>query len=87
MWCSCDPAPPSCTCPAASVSPHKALEADPTQSPNAGTSPFLQFIEIPAMDSPKTCTELQNKFQKRKEKENRTRFRMLDHTAHMTIGF
>lgn len=45
------------TCPAASVRPHKALEADPTQSPNAGTSPFLQFIEIPAIDSPRTWTE------------------------------
>lgn len=32
-----------CTCPAASVSPHRAFEADPTQSPNAGTSPVLQF--------------------------------------------
>lgn len=42
------------TCPAASVRPHKALEADPTQSPKAVTSPFLQFIEIPAIDSPRT---------------------------------
>lgn len=45
------------TCPAASVRPHKALEADATQSPNTATSPFLQFMEIPAMDSPRTWTE------------------------------
>ena len=43
------------TCPAASVSPHRALDATPTLSPNAGTSPVLQFCEIPAMDSPRTC--------------------------------
>ena len=45
------------TCPAASVRPHRAFDADPTQSPNAATSPFLQFIEIPVMDSPRTWTE------------------------------
>lgn len=43
-----------CTCPAASVRPHRALDADPTQSPKADTSPVLQFWEIPAMDSPRT---------------------------------
>lgn len=32
-----------CTCPAASVRPHRAFEAEPTQSPNDGTSPVLQF--------------------------------------------
>lgn len=42
------------TWPAASVSPHSALDATPTHSPNAGTSPVLQCCEIPAMDSPST---------------------------------
>lgn len=57
------------TCPAASVRPHKAFEADPTQSPNAGTSPILQFWEIPAMDSPRTWTRQWASKTKRGERE------------------
>lgn len=49
LWPCCD-----LTCPAASVNPHRALEATPTLSPKAATSPVLQCCEMPAIASPRT---------------------------------
>lgn len=40
---------------AASVRPHRALEAELTASPNSGRLLFFALCEMPAIASPKTC--------------------------------